>query len=937
MRYPKILSVFFTFVLALTGITVAQAVPAEAASVTQVPSAGTFVPAKAATALATTQANAGIVANQKNTGFVIAANKRSITSGERVTFSVRNFTNAGKARTGKVQLQYYRSGKWHTAKTLTLKNGRASFNRTVKNSLQWRYRYAATGAVTKTITVAVKGSVLRSTTSAAKKTSISLAASRTSRLATQSSKLTAKYYRAGKLQKKGNLYLQYKSGSRWITVLTMKINSKGVATTTVKPNVNRTYRVVNANRKVVSPTRKVNLKSGFTITPNKTSTTKGKGVRFTAEYYANGKPRTGKVQLQFHKNGKWNNRKTITLKNGKASYTTKPSTTLKWRFYHPGLKKGTKSLAVSVKPQLTLTANTSTLTSGGSAKFTVKLTRNGSNVASEKVSLQTHTGGKWVTLQSVTVKKGTASITVKPTATTKYRISAKGVTSAVRTIAVRAFTPAPAPTPTSSTYWVNSKSAALNMRKDAGTVNAIVSKLAHTSRVTATSASTKTVGSTVWRQVTDLFGNTGWVSTEYLTKTAPAKSFVFQGSGFGHGAGMPQYGAYAMAVAGKSASQILEHYFKGSKVAATTTPSEIAVRINGASKASGTTATISTGSMRLRNAGNTATYSKADALSNAYQIEFTVDGADEVKALVRRKSDKAVVATHSAKSFRLQWSDTRAYSGGSKAVLSMSGASGTYRHGFMRISRVGNTVNVVNVLRLNDEYLYGLSEMSSSWGVNGRAALEAQVIAGRSYAMSKGTALKASCDCNLVDSTTDQVFTGWTKENGASSSYWKAAVNATHTSATKAQVLTVAGKPVATHYYSYSGGKTANAHEVWTNGATLGSKIAHEISVSDPWSAKAPGVPGVWQHVVTEAQLLKIFTQLSDIAEVKVTSTYASGQARQITAYSASGKAQSIRRSDSGTSSVAGWRTLLKGYNNKIMSSGIQSAPASWITSIKPN
>ena len=40
-------------------------------------------------------------------------------------------------------------------------------------------------------------------------------------------------------------------------------------------------------------------------------------------------------------------------------------------------------------------------------------------------------------------------------------------------------------------------------------------------------------------------------------------SVVFEGSGFGHGVGMSQWGAYALAEEGKSAEEIVQHYFNG--------------------------------------------------------------------------------------------------------------------------------------------------------------------------------------------------------------------------------------------------------------------------------------------------------------------------------------------------------------------------------------
>ncbi|MEN9692643.1 MAG: Amidase enhancer precursor, partial [Actinomycetota bacterium] len=46
---------------------------------------------------------------------------------------------------------------------------------------------------------------------------------------------------------------------------------------------------------------------------------------------------------------------------------------------------------------------------------------------------------------------------------------------------------------------------------------------------------------------------------------APA-NFAFSGSGWGHGIGMSQWGAYAMANAGKSAAEILTYYFTGTEI-----------------------------------------------------------------------------------------------------------------------------------------------------------------------------------------------------------------------------------------------------------------------------------------------------------------------------------------------------------------------------------
>ena len=43
-------------------------------------------------------------------------------------------------------------------------------------------------------------------------------------------------------------------------------------------------------------------------------------------------------------------------------------------------------------------------------------------------------------------------------------------------------------------------------------------------------------------------------------------SFIFTGSGFGHGLGMPQYSAYTMAESGKNYKEILLYYYSGVKL-----------------------------------------------------------------------------------------------------------------------------------------------------------------------------------------------------------------------------------------------------------------------------------------------------------------------------------------------------------------------------------
>src|SRR5262249_27259067 len=59
----------------------------------------------------------------------------------------------------------------------------------------------------------------------------------------------------------------------------------------------------------------------------------------------------------------------------------------------------------------------------------------------------------------------------------------------------------------------------------------------------------------------------GWnvLKSSRFSVTRRGSSFVFRGSGFGHGLGLCQNGAHVMARRGATHSQILEHYFPGTR------------------------------------------------------------------------------------------------------------------------------------------------------------------------------------------------------------------------------------------------------------------------------------------------------------------------------------------------------------------------------------
>ncbi len=547
-------------------------------------------------------------------------------------------------------------------------------------------------------------------------------------------------------------------------------------------------------------------------------------------------------------------------------------------------KAAPKKKAAAKKPVSKITTANLNLRSGAASKYrVVKVLKKGT-----KVSV-TSTKGTW--------SKGTASgktgwMSSKYLKNAPKPAAKKPVVKPKPKPVVK---PKPKPKPKPTPVVKPKPAAPVNF---ATTVNLNLRKTAPSGAVLATIPAGDTVtktGSTAlqgsWAQVK--YGTTtGWVSTSYLKKAAkpsttrvPA-SFAVSGAGWGHGVGMSQYGAQGQAKAGRSAAAILNHYYAPATMSYTSSraAADIRVQILAASTSSITPAN---GSLRLMDGS---------------KVLATTTG----KVTLSTKSGK-VVAKIGSKTYQpagklaVVWQNTRFWRSGSKAttvsVPKANDGSGTvnYRHGKIEVGVLSGRLNLVNIVRLNDEYLYGLAEMPSSWQP---AALQAQAVAGRTYAMRNMSSLKKNCDCNVYDEVASQKFTAWNKENEGSGAYygkrWKAAVDATNRrnasgTPTSGAVLLYSGSLIDAVYSSSTGGRTRSSATVW------GSNHAYLQSRDDHWSLLASsGNPNrSWTNTASQAQLARAFgtsavttvrvAKNSDLTIKEATATTATGVVRTIT------------------------------------------------------
>jgi stage II sporulation protein D len=302
-----------------------------------------------------------------------------------------------------------------------------------------------------------------------------------------------------------------------------------------------------------------------------------------------------------------------------------------------------------------------------------------------------------------------------------------------------------------------------------------------------------------------------------------AKEVTITGGGWGHGIGMSQYGAFGMAKAGKSATEILEHYYSGAKVETRSMPKVRVGLMQGRQEILATTSALATdgGSTLIKTASGVVV--AEGAVGDNWRVEPTDKG--EIRLFrngkkIQLNGDPAVGDISNPLKMIFQPYNS---------LASIEGKSHDYAYGKLLFGSyecdAGFCLRLVLSLSMQ-KYLYGLGEVPASWP---GAALRAQAIAGRTYAYSKIKRLGqhlAPCDCAVYDSTADQAYIGDSKRTGSGEYWdeWKAAVDDSDK-----QLILYEGEPIQAYYSSSSGGHTENNENVWG-----GTPIPYLRGVPDP-------------------------------------------------------------------------------------------------------
>ena len=291
--------------------------------------------------------------------------------------------------------------------------------------------------------------------------------------------------------------------------------------------------------------------------------------------------------------------------------------------------------------------------------------------------------------------------------------------------------------------------------------------------------------------------------------------YSFDGAGWGHGIGLSQYGAKAMAADSATYEEILGRYF----------PSALVGLVDAA--ASGTFLVSEDRPLWV------------GLLQSVGTVSFSVNGGSAALCFDRSESCTATAIPGELWRFAHQGGEACAFmrvpEGGVPYVVGQPGSceasvrplsdatqvslpfkARIYRDGILRIRAAPEEGKLHVVYQLGIEgYVRGLAEVPETWPM---AAIRAQVVVSRSNALwnalRRGSGLnfdaerRAQCFCNLSDDATDQVFRGYTGE--VVHPRWISAV-----ATTARQVIMHGGEVALGMYSSSSGGWTDSYSDVF--------------------------------------------------------------------------------------------------------------------------
>ena len=332
------------------------------------------------------------------------------------------------------------------------------------------------------------------------------------------------------------------------------------------------------------------------------------------------------------------------------------------------------------------------------------------------------------------------------------------------------------------------------------------------------------------------------VGAPISAQAAETPDVEFDGSGWGHGVGMSQYGAYAMDTLGYDYTDILGYYYLGTAVEIVDPNTTIWVNLE-RDFSSKTLTVLTTGGGTPTDVSVTSGSGSGSAVVGA-TIAISSVGTTGCLVQIANPSETPIDILDTTEcSVDLSWYDWNTPGSTPTTKIQIEGCTladwntpgGTvyrscqYGRGILHLRQGPGGLDLSLQVLLND-YVLGISEMPYAWPSE---SLKAQAVAARSYAearrITRGTPGANGCAawCHIKDTAVDQRYVGWGHSQNGS---WIAATNDTN-----GEILTHDDSSIdviTAFYTSSSGGATEFGHEVGYSN----SPVEWLTSVDDTWA-----------------------------------------------------------------------------------------------------
>lgn len=299
--------------------------------------------------------------------------------------------------------------------------------------------------------------------------------------------------------------------------------------------------------------------------------------------------------------------------------------------------------------------------------------------------------------------------------------------------------------------------------------------------------------------------------------SSSGKEVNFYGAGWGHGAGLSQYGSLGAVRLGCNYAQILSTYFANTTIKSI--PWKAPIRVEAAPNVATMTLTADEGSIPWQVCSRNG--SGCSTIATQPKGETWVGSRNGANWTIKHRGKTIFAGNRGQASSQLL-----------RAVLSESnpkvmrvvdvkearyddGRPNRYRWGHLDLmpanskGRKGNLVLTVPNMNL---YLRGLGEISSAWPVE---VQKVQAVTARTFVTNKlmtrkGSDFSATCDCDIRSSTSDQYYKGWDHERWDTKGNWRQGIDSTGS-----QVSVINGFPINSYFSAATGGVVTTGDFVW--------------------------------------------------------------------------------------------------------------------------